>query len=147
MTISFRVLDAIDALGIVPRLCARHREELLRTHPDLNAWARERAALPGPQWALNAHSTDLDLHGTVVAIGGLIDKGDTGYLWFAGAMGWEKHVVAIVKGVRSLHEAALFQSLTCQVYADNPDAQRFAEYLGFRRTGVEGSFVNYGMAR
>lgn len=140
MTISFRVLDAVDALGIVPRLCARHREELLRTHPDLNAWARERAALPGPQWAL-------EMDGQVMAIGGVIDKGDTGYLWLAGAIGWEQHVVAIVKGVRTLHEAALFKSLTCQVYADNPDAQRFAEYLGFRRTGVEGSFVNYGMAR
>lgn len=140
MTCRLRELDAVDALGIVPRLCARHREELLRTHPNLNAWAIERAALPGPQWAL-------DVNGQVMAIGGLIDKGDTGELWLAGAAGWELHVVAIVKGVRTLHEAALFRALTCQVYADNPPARRFAEYLGFQRLGVEGNLINYGMAR
>lgn len=136
----FRVLDAVDALSIIHRLCNRHREELLRTDPDLRKWALERAALPGAQWSLV-------IDGQVMAIGGLMDKGTTGELWFAGAMGWERYVVPIVKGVRTLHEAALFDSLTCQVYADNEPAQRFAEYLGFERVGVDGNLINYGMAR
>lgn len=138
MTISFRVLDAVDAMSIVPRLCARHREELLRTEPDLKTWALGRVTLPGPQWAMV-------IDGEVMAIGGVADEGEVGALWFAGAMGWEMHWRPIRKAFGVLRQSALFKSFRCRVYADNSKGLQLVERLGFRRGQPIGPLVPFEM--
>lgn len=134
---TIRVLDVIDALAIVPRLCARHREEISRMHANLETWARGRAALPGPQWAL-------DVDGQVMMIGGVIDKGDTGELWFAGAIGWERYVRPLLRCFAVIRREGHFSLLTCRCYADNFAAQHLVERLGFVRGDVRSGIVDYG---
>lgn len=133
-----RPLDVIDALAIVPRLCARHREELLRSHANLDTWARGRAALPGPQWAMY-------VDGQVAMIGGVVDEGDAGTLWFAGAVGWERHTRPLLRIFREIRAHGAFKRLRCQCYADNFAAQHLVERLGFERGDVKSGLVSYGM--
>lgn len=132
------VLDAIDALWIARRLCARHREEILRLAPDLRTWALSRVSLPGPQWAM-------EVDGQVMLIGGLIDQGDVATLWFAGAIGWERHLRPLLKSFRVLRDAALFKQLHCRVYEDNPAARDMVERLGFQHRAAKDGLISYGM--
>lgn len=136
--ITMRVLDIVDAIGIVPRLCARHREELLRSHGNLETWARGRVGLPGPQWAM-------DVDGQVMLIGGVVDEGDAGTLWIAGAAGWERYARQMLRIFREIRKHGGFARLQCQCYADNFAAQHLVERLGFERGEVRAGLVDYGM--
>lgn len=133
-----RPLDLVDALGIVPRLCARHREEISRMHANLTEWARSRVSLPGAQWTL-------DIDGQVMAIGGVIDEDAAGILWIAGAIGWERHVRTLLRCFKAIKAPGIYQRLRCRCYADNFAAQHFVERLGFARGEVRNGIVHYGM--
>jgi hypothetical protein len=126
-----RALDVVDALGMVPRLCQRHREEILRTHASLEKWARGRAALGGYA---------LVVDGEVQVIGGVTPDGT---LWIAGAMGWERYLKHVLRVFRAARE--VYPALRCQCYADNYAAQHLVERLGFERGRVENGLVEYAL--
>lgn len=107
-------------------------------HADLGKWARGRVSLPGPQWAM-------EVDGQVMAIGGVIDEGGVGSVWFAGAMGWERHLRALMRMFRVIQRHGSFQALRCKCYADNFAAQHLAERLGFARGTPQGGIVPYEM--
>lgn len=132
-------LDQATALAIVPYLCHQHCSEILRTHETLEAWAIERAALNGVSYAVE------DRHGPIL-IGGVIDRGPSGYLWFAGAAGWERKLRHLVRVFREIRASRVYRYLECEAFADNEDAQHFIERLGFQRLKVRGTLVYYGMA-
>lgn len=132
-------LDQATALAIVPLLCHEHFEEILRTHTSVEAWAIERAALNGVSYAIE------DRHGPLV-IGGVIDRGASGYLWFAGAFGWQKKLRHLVRVFREIRASRIYRYLECEAFADNAPAQEFIERLGFQRLKVNGNRVYFGMA-
>ena len=132
-------LDQATALALTPYLCARHREEILRLHPDLEAWAIERAALNGVSYAVE------DRFGPVL-IGGVIDRGASGYLWLAGADGWQRHLRKVLRVLREVRRSRVYRYLECECFADNLEAQHFAERLGFTRLHRKADLYFYGMA-
>jgi RimJ/RimL family protein N-acetyltransferase len=126
------------AISLLPHLAARDRAEVMRTHPDLEQWARERCALPGNAWALVKDDQ-------VLAIGGVVHRGGVGTIWLAGRAGWTRHVKHALRVWREIL-AVGFNRLECKACADNQRARRFAERVGFQMLYVKNGFVHYGMA-
>lgn len=122
---------------LLPRLDHQHREEILRSHDDLERWALDRVTQPGTAWGL------FDGH-DIVAAGGVISNGAKGTLWLVGAEGWGRYVLHPVRIFRQVLEAKAYGEFECQCFEDNHPAQRFAEYLGFARREVRDGLVHYG---
>jgi hypothetical protein len=132
-------LTAAMLVSLARRIDPEHRAELLRTYPNLTAWARSRLSLPGSAWACI-------VGGEVVFILGLATYGAGAWVWLAGAKGWARYVKHAGHLWRSVMATGLYKKYICDVRADNLPARHFAEYAGFKVIEQRGDVVYYGMA-
>jgi len=137
MSVVVRELALHMLLELLPKLDARHREEIIRSHGDLERWAVDRCSQSGMAWGLYVRNE-------LVGVGGVISHGDTGHLWLAGAEGFRDYIRHAIRVTRDLFTAGIYQRFECTCFADNEPAQRFAEYLGFRRGDVRDGLIHYG---
>jgi RimJ/RimL family protein N-acetyltransferase len=127
--------------AIAPRLCARHREEILRRFECLEDWVRNRAQLAGLHYVIE------DASGPMV-VGGVCNEGSIGHIWFACADDWERYLLAMLRFFREVRRSGAYRVLVCECCADNRKARDFVERMGFApyRTARSSDFLSYRMA-
>lgn len=132
-------LTVEHALALAPHLGPVDRAEILLTHPNLETWARSRAA--GSAWALMKE-------GAVIAAGGVLTEAENeGVLWMAGREDWaRRHIRHAMRIFDVIKGFGGYAALRCSCVEQNQVARRFARRLGFDELGTENGFVHYGMA-
>lgn len=127
------------ARALAANLSTLDREDILRTHADLAAWAQSRCTLPGAAWGLV-------IDGQVIAAGGVVSKDEeTGVLWLAGREGWAwPYVIHAVRIWREVMASGLYRRFECECAAGRAQAIEFAERMGFKRLREQNGLIYYG---
>lgn len=139
MSASLRELTLPLLCRIAMRLDAKHREETLRDSPSLTSWVKGRVGL-GIAWAVLVDGEPVCAIG-VYAVG----RGDTGYVWLAGARGWTKHLRKIAPLWRGILTSGAYARYVCDTFVDNAIEKRWVEHLGFKQLGQRGDRIYHAM--
>lgn len=128
------------ARALAANLGALDRADVLRMHPDLEAWAQSRVTLPGAAWGLV-------IDGQVIAAGGVVSKDEqTGTLWLAGREGWAMpYVIHAVRIWREVMASGLYRRFECECAVGREAAIHFAERMGLKRLFEKDGFIHYGV--
>jgi hypothetical protein len=130
-------LGTLRAIG--PRLCAKHRAEILRQFDSVEAWALNRAQLRGLHYAIEDDSGPM-------VVGGVIDQGEDGYIWFACVDGWERYLKTMLVFFREVRHSHAYRALHCECFADNAKARHLIERAGFAPHAAARDVLSYRMA-